>query len=162
MVCPERCTVHSAPLVCLALAMKFSAFPRPSRLVHGVVLGLALLAPAAMAQSPGPSVQQTFDRIDQLQQQAAARQRAVNLARNTVVRLNGGLTQYMPAACMFASGGSGGDCLVQNDAQGYLFRFTGGSPGWQQLGTPPTTSSEVLISPDGRSVVQVIYNGPLR
>ena len=142
--------------------MTFSAFSLGTGLLRGLALSLALLAPAAMAQAPGPSVQQTFDRIDQLQQQAAARQRAVNLARNTVVRLNGGLTQYMPAACMFASGGSGGDCLVQNDAQGYLFRFNGGAPGWQQLGTPPTTRSEVLISPDGRSVVQVIYNGPLR
>ena len=136
--------------------------PRRPGLLPAFLLGLALLAPAAMAQAPGPTVQQTFDRIDQLQQQAAARQRAINLARDTVVRLNGGLTQYMPAACMFASGGSGGSCLVQNDAQGFLFRFNGGAPGWQQLGMPPTTSSEVLISPDGRTVVQVIYNGPLR
>ena len=51
---------------------------------------------------------------------------------------------------------------MQNDAQGMLFRFNGGVPGWQQLGQPPTISSEVLISPDGRSVVQVIRNGPVR
>ena len=142
--------------------MIFPVSPRRPGLLPGLLLGLALLAPAAMAQAPGPTVQQTFDRIEQLQQQAAARQRAINLARDTVVRLNGGLTQYMPAACMFASGGGGGSCLVQSDAQGFLFRFSGGVPGWQQLGTPPTTSSEVLISPDGRTVVQVIYNGPVR
>ena len=142
--------------------MTFPALSPLTGLFRGFVLGLALLAPPAMAQAPGASVEQTFDRIDQLQQQSAARQRAINLARNTIVRLNGGLTQYMPAACMFASGGSGGSCLVQSDAQGFLFRFNGGVPGWQQLGTPPTLTSEVLISPDGRSVVQVISNGPVR
>ena len=142
--------------------MTVTISPRRTGLIPGLLLGLALLAPAAMAQAPGPTVQQTFDRIEQLQQQAAARQRAINLARDTVVRLNGGLTKYMPAACMFASGGSGGSCLVQSDAQGFLFRFNGGVPGWQQLGTPPTVSSEVLISPDGKTVVQVIYNGPVR
>ena len=133
------------------------------------VLGLLTTAavgsidrPALAQAQPQPTVQSTFTRIDQLQEQAAARQRAINLARNTVVKLNGGLTRYMPAACMFANGGSGGSCLVQDNAQGFLFRFDGGSPGWQQLGKAPTTSSEVLISPDGRSVLQVAYNGPVR
>ena len=125
---------------------------------------LALVSAAGLtpALAQAPSVNQTFDRIEVLQQEAAARQRAINLARNTVVRLNGGLTRYMPAACMFASGSTGGSCLVQQDEQGFLFRFNGGAPGWQQLNQAPTTSSEVLVSPDGRTVVQVIYNGPLR
>jgi hypothetical protein len=126
----------------------------------------ALAAAAALTLSPAPGVSQgvnqTLERIDALQQQAPARQRAMNLARNTVVKLNGGLSQYMPAACMFASGGSGGSCLVSSNDQGFLFRFNGGTPGWQQLGTPPTTTSEILISPDGRTVTQLIYNGPLR
>jgi hypothetical protein len=120
----------------------------------------------ALALTPGTGfaqgVNQTLERIDQLQQQAPARQRALNLARNTVVQLNGGLSQYMPAACMFSSGGSGGSCLVSSTNQGFLFRFNGGAPGWQQLGKPPTISSEILISPDGRTVTQLIYNGPLR
>ena len=126
----------------------------------------ALAAAAALTLSPAPGVSQgvnqTLERIDALQQQAPARQRAMNLARNTVVKLNGGLSRYMPAACMFASGGSGGSCLVSSNDQGFLFRFNGGTPGWQQLGTPPTTSSEILISTDGRTVTQLIYNGPLR
>ncbi|WP_398330754.1 hypothetical protein [Vulcanococcus sp.] len=126
----------------------------------------ALAAATALALSPvagfTQGVNQTLERIDQLQQQAPARQRAMNLARNTVVKLNGGLSQYMPAACMFASGGSGGSCLVSSNDQGFLFRFNGGAPGWQQLGTAPTTTSEILISPDGRTVAQLIYNGPLR
>ena len=124
----------------------------------------AFAAAAALTPSAGvcQGVNQTLERIDALQQQAPARQRAMNLARNTVVKLNGGLSQYMPAACMFASGGSGGSCLVSSNDQGFLFRFNGGTPGWQQLGTPPTTTSEILISPDGRTVTQLIYNGPLR
>ena len=126
----------------------------------------ALAAATALVLSPAfgfaQGVNQTLEKIDQLQQQAPARQRALNLARNTVVQLNGGLSQYMPAACMFASGGSGGSCLVSSTDQGFLFRFNGGAPGWQQLGKPPTITSEILISPDGRTVAQVIYNGPLR
>ena len=119
------------------------------------------LAPV-VAQTGGSSlVDQTFQRLDTLQQQAAARQRARNLARNTVVQLNGGLSRYMPAGCMF-SGGAAGPCLVQDDGQGFLFRFNGGAPGWQQLNLAPTISSEIRISPDGRSVVQLIYNGPVR
>ena len=126
----------------------------------------ALAAVSALLITPSggfaQGVNQTLERIDQLQQQAPARQRALNLARNTVVQLNGGLSQYMPAACMFSSGGSGGSCLVSSTNQGFLFRFNGGAPGWQQLGNPPTISSEILISPDGRTVSKVLYNGPLR
>jgi hypothetical protein len=127
-------------------------------------IGSAFAAAAALALTPASGfsqgVNQTLDRIEQLQQEAPARQRALNLARNTVVQLNGGLSQYMPAACMFSTGGSGGSCLLGSTAQGFLFRFNGGAPGWQQLGKPPTTTSEILISPDGRTVVQLIYNGP--
>ena len=132
------------------------------RLAAFAVLALVSATGLAPALAQAPSVNQTFDRIEVLQQAAAARQRAINLARNTVIRLNGGLTRYTPAACMFASGSTGGSCLVQQNEQGFLFRFNGGAPGWQQLNQAPTTSSEVLVSPDGRTVVQVIYNGPLR
>lgn len=43
--------------------------------------------------APAQGVDQTLNRIDQLQQLAPARQRAINLARNTVVKLNGGLSR---------------------------------------------------------------------
>lgn len=125
------------------------------------LLTAALAALAAPAPGFSQSVQQTFERIDQLQETGPSLQRAMNLARNTAVSLNGGLTAWSPAACMFSSGASGGSCLVQSDSQGFLFRFNGGTPGWQQLGQPPTTTTEILISPDGRSVSQVVYNGPV-
>jgi hypothetical protein len=88
--------------------------------------------------------------------------RAVNLARNTAVKLNGGLNVYRPAACMFSTDISGGSCLVQTNSDGYLYRFLGGAPGWQQLGLPATTETELLISPDGRTVVTLLYNGKPR
>lgn len=80
-----------------------------------------------------------------------AEQRAVNLARNVAVRLNGGLGQYRPADCMFSEGG--GPCRIRSDARGYTFRFNGGSPGWQQLNLPPTVQTEITIDPTGRQVV---------
>lgn len=125
------------------------------------LLTAALAALAAPAPGLSQNVQQTFEQIDQLQETAPALQRAMNLARNTAVTLNGGLTKWSPASCMFSSGASGGSCLVQNDSQGFLFRFNGGAPGWQQLGNPPTTTTEILISPDGRSVSELVYNGPV-
>ena len=88
--------------------------------------------------------------------------RAVNVARQWASNQNGGLSVYVPAQCMFDTGNGGGSCLVQNNNQGYLFRFLGGSPGWQQYGQPATTLTEIQVSPDGRSVVNVGYNGAPR
>jgi hypothetical protein len=88
--------------------------------------------------------------------------RALNLARNHAVKLNGGLGTYRPAACMFTTEWSGSECLVRRDDTGFLFRFLGGPPAWQQLNLPPTVETEILIAPDGRTVVQVLYNGTPR
>ena len=109
---------------------------------------LSLTAPPQLLAQAGPG---TYSSV-----------RAINLARNTAVKLNGGLTVYRPAACMFSTDISGGSCLVQTNSDGYLYRFLGGAPGWQQLGLPATTETELLISPDGRTVVNLIYNGPPR
>ena len=130
--------------------------------IFSIASTVAAAAALALAPATGLSqgVDQTLERINQLQEQAPARQRALNLARNTVVKLNGGLSTYIPAACMFSTGGSGGSCLVSSTAEGFLFRFNGGAPGWQQMGKPPTVTTEILISPDGRTVQQLIYNGP--
>lgn len=88
--------------------------------------------------------------------------RALNLARNAAVNLNGGLTVYRPDACMFSTSAPVNPCLVRNNAQGFLFRFLGGPPGWQVLNLPANRESELLIAPDGRSVLQVLYNGAPR
>jgi len=88
--------------------------------------------------------------------------RALNLARNTGVALNGGLTVYRPAACMFTTSAPENPCLVKQSERGFLFRFLGGPPGWQALNQPPTRETELLIAPDGRSVSQVLYNGAPR
>lgn len=92
----------------------------------------------------------------------ASQVRALNLARNTIVNQNGGLSAYRPQPCMFNTAGGGGQCLTSDNSQGYTFRFLGGKPGWPENGSQPTTESEIQIAPDGRSVVQVIYNGSPR
>lgn len=88
--------------------------------------------------------------------------RAINLARNTAVQLNGGLSVYRPAQCMFQTANAENPCLIANDSNGYTFRFQGGGPGWQALNQPPTQETEIQITPDGRTVTRVIYNGAPR
>jgi hypothetical protein len=114
---------------------------------------LALLLAVPLAGASPARAQMT-------QEQAFQRGRAANLARMRAEVINGGLGVYRPAACMYER--SGGSCLVRADADGFLFRFYGGVPGWVQLGLPPTVESEILVAPDGRSVVSVAYNGPPR
>ncbi len=114
---------------------------------------LALLAASPLAPAAPARAQIT-------QEQAFQRGRAANLARMRAEVLNGGLGAYRTAACMYQR--SGGPCLVSSGSEGMLFRFCGGLPGAEQLGQPPTVESEMLIAPDGRSVVEVIYNGPPR
>lgn len=86
--------------------------------------------------------------------------RATNVARMKAESLNGGLQVYRAAACMHQQ--SGGSCLIRSSANGFLFRFFGGGPGWQQTNQPPSVETEILVSPDGRSVLEVIYNGKPR
>lgn len=86
--------------------------------------------------------------------------RAGNTARMKAEAINGGLSQYRTASCMHQQ--SGGQCLVERSADGYLFRFYGGDPGWQQHGKAPSVETEILVSTDGRSVRRIIYNGPPR
>ena len=125
--------------------------PSPRLLPLLGALALVLVAPLA-GLAPA--------RAQMSQEQAFQRGRAVNLARMRAEIINGGLGVYRPALCMYER--SGGDCLARADAEGLLFRFYGGVPGWAQLGQPPTVETEILIAPDGRSVVSVLYNGPPR
>jgi hypothetical protein len=86
--------------------------------------------------------------------------RATNTARMRAEALNGGLRVYRTSSCMYQQ--SGGECLIKNNSDGYLFRFLGGEPGWQQLGKPPTLETEILIARDGKTVARLLYNGPPR
>jgi hypothetical protein len=126
-----------------------------------VVLG----ALTSQAQTPtGPSAPRTtgaMERIEAILADSQGLQRGLNLARDTAVRLNGGLNVYRPASCMYA-GISDNPCLLRREERGFVFRFQGGAPGWEQLQLPPTTETEILVSRDGRTVVEVIYNGPTR
>ena len=92
----------------------------------------------------------------------ASQVRAINLARNIAVAENGGLTAYRPQPCMFQTSAGGGDCLVNQEDNGYTFQFLGGAPGWPEDGSSPTTETEIKIAPDGRTVNEVLYNGSPR
>jgi hypothetical protein len=111
-----------------------------------------LLAVSAAVLSSSAAVAQVSD----------SNVRAMNLARNWAVNTNGGLSVYGPAACMFNTGEGGGSCLLQGPGEAYTFRFFGGAPGWEVQGRPPTTETQMQITPDGRTVQQVEYNGPPR
>jgi hypothetical protein len=115
-------------------------------------LRFTLMAAATAALSAGAALAQVSD----------SNVRAVNLARNWAVNNNGGLSVYRPAACMFNTSDGGGSCLIQTNNPGYTFRFLGGAPGWQQEGLRPTTETEVTVSPDGRTITNVGYNGTPR
>jgi len=97
-----------------------------------------------------------------LAQVGDANVRAVNTARNWAVNANGGLSVYVPASCMFETANGGGPCLVNSTPEGFFFRFAGGSPGWQAEGRPPSLETQIQVSPDGRSVINVPYNGAPR
>ncbi|MDA1247531.1 MAG: hypothetical protein O2787_09600 [Cyanobacteria bacterium] len=88
--------------------------------------------------------------------------RALNLARNTAVQSNGGLGRYRPEKCMFEIENDGNKCLISTTSAGYLFRFRGGSPGWQQLNLAASVETEIRISSDGRTVLGIDYNGTPR
>ncbi|KZR64655.1 MULTISPECIES: hypothetical protein [Prochlorococcus] len=97
-------------------------------------------------QRPGKSTNSS-SRPDPL-----AAKRAINLARGTAIKLNGGLSQYRPGNCMFTSTVAN-PCITQANDSGFEFRIPGGAPGWEQNGENPTVLNIVRIAPDGRSVL---------
>ena len=125
------------------MAFRFRPATRLLPAAAGLLLAMAPLAPA-LAQIP-------FNEI-----------RALNLARNAAVLSNGGLTVYTPASCMFSTSAASNPCLVRSDADGFVYRFLGGPPGWEAKGLPATTETEIKIAPDGRRVVAILFNGPPR
>ena len=134
----------------------------PRRPLQWVALRLALagmglgVAPLAHAQLPEPSAMPPLP----VEIMRASRGRAANFARIHAERINGGLGIYRTAACMHQRDGA--ECLIATTDAGYRFLFLGGPPGWEQLGLPPSVETELLISPDGREVLETIYNGTPR
>lgn len=126
---------------------------------------LALLSAAPVRAQDGaaagsaPRTTETLRRIDTLVNESQGLQRALNLARDTAIRLNGGLGLYRPATCMYA-GVSNNPCLISRTDEAFVFRFAGGAPGWEQFELPPALETEVRVSRDGRRVLEVVYNGP--
>ncbi|MCP9889342.1 hypothetical protein KBY96_15605 [Cyanobium sp. ATX 6A2] len=125
------------------------------RFVRPLAMGSAALVAALLAStgiSGAPArAQVTFSAV-----------RALNLARNQAVQQNGGLSLYRPAQCMFQTADAGNECLLSMDEDGFVFRFLGGIPGWEQFQMPASVETEVRISADGRTVEEVLYNGPPR
>lgn len=124
----------------------------PLRGVRSALLGLIVSAAPPLLFAAGPTLAQVSD----------ANVRAVNVARNWAINANGGLSVYVPAACMFETASGGGSCLLNSTPQGFVFRFAGGPPGWQTEGRTPTLETQIQISPDGRTVLNVPYNGAPR
>lgn len=119
-------------------------------------LGLAgLTALAGPASIAAPATAPSADNADAPLNEV----RALNLARNEAIRINGGLTVYRPASCMFSTSAPSNPCLIRSDAKGFVYRFRGGVPGWESNRIAPSTETEIRISGDGRSLVKVIYNG---
>ena len=113
-------------------------------------LAASLLISSGLSSSPARA-QVTFSAV-----------RALNTARNLAVQQNGGLSVYRPAQCMFQTADAGNECLVSMGEGGFVFRFLGGVPGWEQFQMPASVETEVRISADGRTVEELIYNGAPR
>ena len=131
-----------------AISPTTAVAPHPVMFLKRLLLTTVLLGAAGQLNSAAHA------QIDQM-----ASRRAINMARDTAIRLNGGLSMYRPGRCMFKTA-KNNPCLVQSDASGFVFHFSGGRPGWQEMGLPASVDTVLRISADGRSVIQTIYNGP--
>ena len=107
--------------------------------------------------SPDPEVVNRYIRNDPF-----AARRAINLARGTATRRNGGLRIYRPGICMYESA-SNNPCLIHAGPEGFEFKIPGGAPGWEQSSGSPAVMTRILVAADGRSVLQInqkLFSGP--
>ena len=150
-------------------------FLRRSSLLSSLFLGAALpLATPGQASSKAQAISQVqknsqaqnisqvqnfsqVEKISEAQASSQAQLRAANLARMEAERLNGGLNHYVASQCMHQRAGA--SCLLQANDAGFLFRFPGGTPGWEANRRAATVESQILISADGKRIEKVIYNG---
>jgi len=51
--------------------------------------------------------------------------------------------------------------MVSNTAEGYRFKFLGGTPGWATRRGKATLETVVIVSEDAK-VSRIEYNGPVR
>ena len=112
------------------------------------------------SQAQNISQVQNFSQVEKISEAQASSQaqlRAANLARMEAERLNGGLNHYVASQCMHQRAGA--SCLLQANDAGFLFRFPGGTPGWEANRRAATVESQILISADGKRIEKVIYNG---
>ena len=104
---------------------------------------LLLLGALAVASHSQPALAQQEAR----ELVPTASKRAINLARGTAAKSNGGLRLYHPARCMYGNP-TNNPCLTKRAASGFEFRFIGSPPGWGVLVLPPTVESIGLIAPN--------------
>ena len=57
---------------------------------------------------------------------------------------------------MYITVNGGGECL-KNVSESFLIVCDRVAPGWQEAGEPPRVATEILVSPNGDSVVDVVY-----
>ena len=92
--------------------------------------------------------------------QPLAARRALNLARGAATRRNGGLRVYRPGSCMYTSA-TNNPCLVHAGPEGFEFIIPGGATGWEQSGETPTVTTRILVSQDGRTLLQSEQSGAI-
>ena len=90
---------------------------------------------------------------EEIQYDRLSLRRAANTARMAAEKQNGGLSIYHAESCMHQSGG--GRCFIRGTSDGFLFRFLGGSPGWERLNISPTVETIVEVSRDGATVIKI-------
>ena len=105
--------------------------------------------------SPYAGLEPDQDSVKRLVRHAPfAARRALNLARGAATARNGGLRLYRSSSCMYTSTANN-QCLTHAGPAGIEFNIPGGTPGWEELGEAPTVTTRILVSTDGRSLLQI-------
>jgi hypothetical protein len=137
--------------------------PATPSIRRGALLAAALISVAlpTLPSRPLWAQAQVGTAIEGASRLPASRlQKAVTMARSTVERRHGGSAAYSPSDCLQRS--DGGDCLIEDGEEGFVFRIPGGPPGWQEAGQRPSRETVIRISLDGSQLVQVLYDGSPR
>ena len=105
--------------------------------------------------SPYAGIEPDQDNVKRLVRHAPfAARRALNLARGAATARNGGLRLYRSSRCMYISTANN-PCLTHAGPAGIEFNIPGGTPGWEERGEAPAVMTRILVSADGRSLLQI-------